>query len=223
VIDRNYPRLDGFDLGAPLVTFIDAGYHTAQVNYFCDQYIYDPSGRAIGGVFPVEGRESMAKIYKFCSNEGATPKVALHDQKLKRLVYNYLMRERAPLGVAVPNGYIHFAHSLGKSFYIQLTNEEWVPVPGRHSKKGDQAYKIDNPKKKRNEALDVVKMNYGALYFIYHRYFEEINKRRVRKQLREIDADWNSFWDKFGNGESEGATRSDGSAPRAEGAGDGEL
>jgi phage terminase large subunit GpA-like protein len=193
IIDCEYARVDGLGLGNPLVTFVDAGYYTSQVNHFCDQYVYDPSGRRIGGVFPIEGRETLAKMYQFCDNEAAVPKVALNDQRLKRAVYNYLMREPTPTGVALPNGYIHFSKSLGKSFYSQLTAEEWVAT----GKNGKGAYKIDNPKHRRNEALDVVKMNYGALYFIYHRYFEEVNKRRTRKHLREIEADWNTFWDKF--------------------------
>jgi phage terminase large subunit GpA-like protein len=193
IIERNYPRADGLSLGGPLVTFIDAGYNTTQVNYFCDQYTYDKTGRTIGGVFPVEGRENLQAIYKFCSNEISTPKVALHDQKLKKTVYTFLRRDSHTAGAALPYGYIHFSKSLGESFYQQLTAEEWY----EEKRAGKKVSKIENRKQRRNEALDVVKMNYGAVYFTYLRFFEEVNKRRKRKQLHEVDADWAVFWNKF--------------------------
>jgi phage terminase large subunit GpA-like protein len=189
VIDRDYTRADGVALGHPIVSFIDAGYLQAQVNAFCAQFVYSP--RQVDGVYPVIGKENQAEIYKAHRNDIETPLLSLHDQRLKKELYSYLKREPPAKGAAYPYGYVHFPRTYGRSWYEQLTAEDYYVD---RDSKGRERRVIDNRKQRRNEALDCVKMNLGALHFMCLRWYEIENKRRKAKGRKELEIDWGAFW-----------------------------
>jgi phage terminase large subunit GpA-like protein len=188
-IEEERVRADGVMLGGPVVTLVDAGFLQSVVNHFCDMFPYSP--RVVNGVYPVIGRESMGNhAYKTESNDIKTPLLAIDDQKFKKVVYSYLRREPPPEGSAYPNGYIHFPSSLGETYYQQLTAEDWIETTNRDGKK---ISKIANPHQRRNEALDVTKLNYAALYYMCLHWYEVQNKKRKTKHLRELEINWATF------------------------------
>jgi len=198
VISAEYVREDGFNLGTPMISFIDANYLQNVVNNFCDRFVYNP--RAVDGVYPVIGRETQTEVYKTSKNDIATPLVYLHDQRLKREVYSYLKRDKPATGAAYPYGYVHTPRTFSEDYYKQLTAEEWVV--GKDSKGRDQA-KIENIHQRRNEVLDTTKMNMGALHWACLRWFELENKRRRSRKLREVEIDWSRFWSFFSDREAD--------------------
>lgn len=192
MIDKERVRCDGLYLGTPIVSFVDAGFLQAQVNYFCSQYAY--SQRSVSGVYPVVGRENLSAMYTAHRNDIETPLLHINDQRLKRELYGYLNRNKPAKGSAVPYGYIHFPCTFGKTFYDQLTAEE---IYIEKDKRGKQKIVIDNRHQRRNEVLDVMKMNYGALHYMCLQWFENVNKSRRLRKRREIEIDWAMFWDQW--------------------------
>lgn len=191
LVESEYEREDGVLIGCPKVVFIDAGYNTPAVHAFCSQY--PPVRGAIDGVFPIEGRDNIGqRAYRSFESDIANPKIALNDQKLKAIVYHYLSKDRPTAGIDYPMGYIHFACDLTEDFYKQLVSEEMYKITS-HS--GRTTYKIENRKQRRNEALDVVKMNYGAVYYLCLEYYARENEKRKRNKKREIEVDWPKFFD----------------------------
>lgn len=191
VIDKDYVRADGVNLGRPLVTFVDSGFQTAQVNAFCAQFIYSP--RQPDGVYPIKGVERQAGIYGVHRNDIETPLITLDDQRLKRELYSFLKREK-PIGGTFPYGYTHFPATYGKQWYEQLTAEEFTV---ERTKKGKEIPIIKNVKQRRNEVLDCYKMALGALHFACLRTFEITNKIRKARGRKEIEIDWDTFWQMF--------------------------
>ena len=63
--------------------------------------------------------------------------------------------------------------------------------------RGKQKIVIDNRHQRRNEVLDVMKMNYGALHYMCLQWFENVNKSRRLRKRREIEIDWGMFWDQW--------------------------
>lgn len=192
VCEEERTRQDGVYIGSPKVVFTDAGYNTPAVNAFCSQY--PPRRNEIGGVFPVFGRDSNIvgrRPYKVMEGEIANPAIHINDQTFKQYVYHYLAKEASPRDVTFPYGYIHFPCDLGEDFYKQLTAEEVYAVKSKSGNK--KGVTIENRKGRRNEALDVMKMNYAALYYICLQWFEEINKRRRQQKRKEFPIDWDKF------------------------------
>ena len=190
VIDMEYRRSDGVNLGRPIVSFIDASYLQAQVNAFCSQFIYSP--KMVDGVYPIMGRETQTEIYKVHRNDVETPILTIHDQRLKKEMYSYLKRDEPATGAAYPYGYVHFPQTFGKQWYDQLTSEDYVV---KTDSKGRKKISIENPKQRRNEVHDIIKMNLGALHFVCLRWYEIENKRRKARGRKEFDIDWGRFWD----------------------------
>jgi phage terminase large subunit GpA-like protein len=196
VLTAEYTREDGVNLGTPMITFIDTRYLPNVVNNFVDRFQYHP--RVVDGVYPVRGQETQTEIYKVHKNDIATPVVSIHDQRLKRELYSYLKREAPVEGAAFPYGYIHFPATYDETFYKQLTSEEFVVD---RDSRGRERVRIDNIHQRRNEVLDIAKMNLGALHFACLRWFELENKRRRTKHRPEVEVDWGRFWSFFADRE----------------------
>jgi phage terminase large subunit GpA-like protein len=147
------------------------------------------------GVFPARGMETQAKTVMEAKSDIKTPVIALHDQKLKRALYNVLKKK--PQNVDIfPAYYLHFSHDYGPEFYKQLTSEEIIPVDIKGAPKG---FKILNTKKRRNEVLDIMKMHMAALEYAQDRFFKIYNDgRKLRKQV-EIQPNENLFFDAVEN------------------------
>jgi phage terminase large subunit GpA-like protein len=188
-IDHEYIRIDGYNLGRPLVSMIDAGYLPDQVNHFCAQYVYSPKG--FDGVYPCRGKENLSNIWKAYANDIATPMIHLHDQRLKGMIYQYLSRDPPVKGAALPIGYTHFPQGYSIDWYKQLTAEE---LHSEVDRRGRTKHIVTNPHQRRNEVLDVVKMNWAAVYFAYMRFFEIRNKALKLQGRNQIEADWSVFW-----------------------------
>lgn len=188
-IAREYVRIDGTVIGRPIVSMIDAGYLQDQVNYFCAQFVYSP--KAVDGVYPVVGKENLRNVWAEYANDIGTPMIHLHDQRLKRTLYSYLMREPPVRGAAIPIGYTHFPQGFSEDWYKQLTAEE---MHLKVDAKGRKTYVIENVHQRRNEVLDVIKMNWGAVYFAYYKYFEIRNKALKTQGRTQIEPDWSVFW-----------------------------
>lgn len=187
-----YKREDGQELYVQ-VAFIDSSYLSDTVDLFCSAFPYDPNG--IGGVYPVQGRESQDKIVKKVASNIKTPVIGIHDQELKRAVYNVL-KKRPFATNQYPGYYLHFSHEYGNEFYKQLTSEEIVQI----SVKGElRGYKILNTKQRRNEVLDVVKYNLAAFQWGITRYFELLNEQRKLQKRPEIQEDTELFFDFVSN------------------------
>jgi len=115
----------------------------------------------------------------------------LHDQGLKRALYNVLRKR--PQGVGTfPGYYLHFSYEYGNEFYKQLTSEEIVPITVKGEKRG---FKILNTKQRRNEVLDIVKMNMGAFHLGLSFYFKLLNEQRKLQKRPEIQEDSGLFFD----------------------------
>ena len=196
VISTHAIREDGLDLGTPMVSFIDAGFLQPVVNNFCDRFTYHP--KMVDGVYPIIGKETQSEIYRTHKNDVSTPLVTLHDQLLKRELYAFLKRDRPVKGAHPPYGYMHFPKTYGADFYKQLTAEEFVID---RDSKGKERARIDNIRQRRNEVLDIAKMNLGALHFACLRWFELENKRRRSRKRTELEVDWSVFYGFFADRE----------------------
>jgi phage terminase large subunit GpA-like protein len=91
-----------------------------------------------------------------------------------------------------PNFYIHFSHEYGNEFYKQLTSEDIVEIKVRGEVKG---IKILNTHQRRNEVLDIVKMNLAAFQYAMDRYFKKYNEWAKSQKQPEIQEDAGMFFD----------------------------
>ncbi len=192
-ITKQYVRCDGYIIGSPTVSMIDAGYLQDQVNHFCEQFYY--SHQVVDGVYPCIGKENLREVWTAHPNDIETPLIHINDQLLKRTIYSYLNREAPTTEAALPMGYTHFPKTFGLEWYKQLLAEEIVIETDKY---GRTKAVVTNAKQRRNEVLDVVKMNWAALYFAYERFFEILNKKRKLQKRREIEKDWSAFWGLWG-------------------------
>jgi len=183
-----YTREDGQEIPV-MIAFIDSQYLSDTVDLFCDGFPYDPDG--IAGVYPIQSRETQDKIVKQFKSNIKTPVIGLHDQELKRGLYNILRKRPQGPGV-FPGYYLHFSYEYGPEFYEQLTAEEIVPIKIKGVTKG---IKILNTKQRRNEVLDIVKMGMGALQYAMDKYFYLLNQQRKLQKQPEIQEDANVFFD----------------------------
>jgi terminase, large subunit len=187
-IYAKYSREDGQELFVQ-VAFIDSQYLSDTVDLFCDSFPYDPND--IAGVYPIQSRESQDKLIKRFKSNIKTPVIGLHDQQLKKALYNIL--KKRPQGVGVyPHYYLHFSHEYGKELFQQLTSEEIVPI---RVKGEDKGFKILNTKQRRNECLDICKMNIGALQYSIDCYFELLNEERKLQKRPEVQENSDLFFD----------------------------
>jgi phage terminase large subunit GpA-like protein len=108
------------------------------------------------------------------------------------MVYHYLSRKRVGQSINYPRGYIHFARDLHEDFYKQLVAEEMYQEVSRS---GLKTIRIENRKQRRNEALDVVKMNYLAMYYLFLGYFDGLNSARRRNKRAEVEKNIDAFMD----------------------------
>lgn len=189
IISGDYYREDGLIMGIS-ITFIDKQYLTSTVEAFCDNYIYDPNSTS--GVFPIESRESQSQVVKKLKGDYATPVICLHDQKLKKAIYTSLKKLPGADG-KYPYGYFHFSEEYDKVFYEQLLAEDFIT---KIDSNGRKKTIIANPKQKRNEVGDIVKMNLAGLEFAIQSHFEQLNKVRKLNKQKEIEINHDYFFDK---------------------------
>jgi len=187
-IMSKYVRDDGQEIHVQ-IAFIDSQYLSSVVDLFCEQFPYNDS--SIAGVYPIQSRETQNLTVKEFSSNIKTPVIGLHDQGLKRALYN-ILRKRPQGFNSYPNFYLHFSHEYGAEFYNQLTSEEIVPVRVAGVVKG---FKILNTKQRRNEVLDIVKMNMGALQYAIDRFFKNVNRSRKEQKRAEIQENIDLFFD----------------------------
>lgn len=187
-IYTKFKREDGQELFVN-IAFVDTSYLSDTVDLFCGSFDYDPNG--IAGVYPAQGRERQDLIVKKVASNIKTPVIGFHDQELKRALYNVL--KKRPQGVNLfPGYYLHFSHEYGNEFYKQLTSEEIVNITVKGEKRG---FKILNTKQRRNEVLDVVKMNMAAMQYGMTRYFYLLNEQRKLQKRPEIQEDYELYMD----------------------------
>lgn len=192
VIEQERTREDGVNLGVPKTVFVDAGYNTPAVNAFCSLY---PPNHPITGVYPFYGREKGIlgnKAYRVTAGDIPNPSIFGNDQKFKMVLYHYLEKERTQAMDTFPMGYIHFPCDLAENFYIQLVAEEQFKTVSRS---GKTTFTIENRKQRRNESLDVMKMNYAAVYFMYGQFCELYNKRQKSQNRKEKIIEWENYFD----------------------------
>lgn len=187
-IMAKYKREDGQELGV-MIAFIDSQYLSDTVDLFCSGFPYAEG--SIAGVFPVQGRETQDKIVKNFQSNIKTPVVGMHDQELKRALYNILRKRPQGPGM-FPGYYLHFSYEYGEEFYKQLTSEEIIPIKIKGVQKG---IKILNTKQRRNEALDIVKMSMAALQYCMDRYFDLLNKSEKLQKRKLTQEDSSIFFD----------------------------
>jgi terminase, large subunit len=193
VIEADHKRDDGIDLGPPVIAFVDAGFNTTAVHYFCSQYPPVSTRYYWNGVYPVEGRDNLGnKYYRAFDCDIANPKIAINDQKFKHVLYAYVNKDRPQGGASYPTGYIHFPCDLSEDFYKQLVAEEQYE---ERQKNGKKVYRIENRKGRRNEALDIVKMGYASVYYLCMQWYEDINKKRRLQKKHELELSWPAFFD----------------------------
>lgn len=183
-----YTREDGQEMFVQ-VAFIDSQYLSDTVDLFCDSFPYDPSG--IAGVYPIQSRESQDKLIKRTKSNIKTPVICIHDQDIKRGLYNILRKRPQGAGV-YPSYYLHFSHEYGRELYDQLTAEEIHKIIVKGEVKG---IKILNTKKRRNEVLDIMKMSMAALQFAMDKYFELVNENQRLQKRPEIQESSDLFFD----------------------------
>ena len=187
-IYAKYKREDGQEMFVQYA-FIDSQYLSDTVDLFCDGFPY--SENTMAGVYPIQSRETQDKIVKQFKSNIKTPVVGLHDQALKRALYNVLRKKPQGPG-SFPGYYLHFSEEYGPEFYKQLTSEEIVSVKIKGVVKG---IKILNTKQKRNEVLDIVKMNMAALQYSMDRYFFVLNNSLKSQKRNEVQEDTSLFFD----------------------------
>jgi phage terminase large subunit GpA-like protein len=183
-----YVRDDGKEMFVQ-VAFIDSQYLSDTVDLFCDSFPYDPNG--IAGVYPIQARETQDKLIKRFKSNIKTPVIGLHDQELKRGLYNVLRKRPQSIGV-YPSYYLHFSFEYGAELYKQLTAEEIHKIIVKGELKG---IKILNIKQRRNEVLDIMKMSMGALQFAMDRFFELLNENQKLQKRPEIQENSDHFFD----------------------------
>jgi phage terminase large subunit GpA-like protein len=191
-IQAKYMREDGQELFVQ-VAFVDSQYLSDTVDLFCDSFPYDPNG--IAGVYPIQGRESQDKLIKRFKSNIKTPVIGLHDQQYKLALYN-ILRKRPQGPGSFPSHYLHFSYEYDNELYKQLTAEEIVKITVKGEVKG---VKILNTKQKRNEVLDVMKMNMGALQFSIDKFFELLNENQKLQKRSEIQESSDLFFDHIEN------------------------
>lgn len=191
-ISAKYLREDGQELYV-MLAFIDSQYLSDTVDLFCDGFPYREG--TIAGVFPVQARETQDKLVKEFKSNIKTPVIGMHDQKLKRALYNVL--KKRPQGPGhFPGYYLHFSHEYGPEFYKQLTSENIIPIKVKNVIKG---YKILNDKQRRNEVLDICKMNMAALQYSMDRFFDIYNKSQKLQKRPEIQENSEMFFNAIEN------------------------
>jgi len=176
-----------------MTAFIDSQYLSDTVDLFCAGFPY--ADGSIAGVYPVQSRETQDKIVKEFSSNIKTPVVGLHDQELKRALYNILGKKPQGAGM-FPSYYLHFSYEYGNEFYKQLTAEEIVPIKIKGVQKG---IKILNTKQRRNEVLDTCKMNLAAFQYCLDRYFNILNKSEKNQKRKQTQEDAEIFFDAIEN------------------------
>lgn len=185
---KKYVREDGQEMFVQ-IAFIDSQYLSDTVDLFCDSFPYDPT--EIGGVFPIQSRDSQDKLIKRYKSNIKTPVIGLHDQQLKLALYNVLRKRPQSVGV-YPHYYLHFSHNYGPELYKQLTSEEIVKITVKGEVRG---VKILNTKQRRNETLDIMKMSLGAFQFAMDKYFELLNEQRKLQKRPEVQENSELFFD----------------------------
>lgn len=204
IVEAERYRDDGRVVGAPKVVFVDAGFNTPAVHYFCSQFPPPSMKHHLNGVYPIEGRDNLGgKYYRLNDCDIANPKIAINDQKFKQVLYAYVAKE-PPYGQdqAYPTGYIHFPCDLSEDFYKQLVAEDQYEDVLKNGKK---VYRIENRKGRRNEALDIVKMGYASVYFLCMQWYEEVNKKRRMQKRHELELSWSAFFDMMDGSEDSDA------------------
>ena len=186
VLEADYERADGFTMH-PVVTFVDAGYHTNEARQFCAQYQW--RNGSVNGVYPIFGRDeniARGKSYKVEPSDYGAPSIIVNDQHFKKAVYYYLGVESAN-----EKGYIHFPADFSERYFEGLTSE--VMTEETDKRTGKRRAKITNTKKKRNEPLDLMKMAYGALYYMCGEYYASVNRRQRAAKKQEVTVDLCAF------------------------------
>ena len=186
MIEGEYEREDGVML-RPIVSLVDAGYHSQAAKDFCARYQYRPG--IINGVYPIIGRdENIAKgrNYRLTQSDYGAPEIMINDQHFKKAVYFYLGRESEQ-----DDGFMHFANDLGQIYFDGLTSE--VMTEEVNKRTGKKSAKITNPKGRRNEPLDLYKMAYAALYFMCGEYYAARNRRLRAAKKAEVPVDIKAF------------------------------
>jgi len=185
-------REDGVNIGAPKIVFVDAGFSTDAVMTICS--MYPPRRNSPNGVYPVFGRDQqiVGRTYKKIQSQIANPTILINDQRFKKMVYASLSRDRPSPDAPFPRYYIHFPADLHPDFYKQLVAEEMIEVVG---KGGRVSHLIQNTHQRRNEPLDIMKMNYAARFYLCSEYYEAINKNRRANKKTEIAVDWVKFFE----------------------------
>jgi len=191
-INGTYTREDGLDMTVT-VSFIDSQYRSAVVDSFCEGFDY--SHNNVKGVYPTQSKDTSDKLAKEFKGDIKTPTIGLHDQKLKRALYG-ILRKRPHSLENFPNYYLHFSHEYGEEFYKQLTSEEIVTVTVKGEKRG---FNIINTKNRRNEVLDIVKMQIAALEYAYDKFFVLHNNYLRSIKSHEIQKDIDLFFDAVEN------------------------
>jgi phage terminase large subunit GpA-like protein len=198
VLTKEYEKISGEKIRIQ-IAFLDAqGKAARAVKAFCEKFPYHPS--VIGGVFPALGKANMQGTVKEHESTINTPEVLLNDQKLKAEIYGILKLKVPATGHKYPWGFMHFPGGetgFNADFYKQMTAEEVEVI--MNTKGTASEFIIHNKKQRRNEVLDVAKMQLGALYYMYVTYFKRTNAHRKARKKRELPADWRLFWSLYGD------------------------
>lgn len=173
------------------IALVDAPFQNDSVMAFCERFPYNGNWQ---GVFPCYGRRNISKVVKDHVSSIQTPELLIDDQILKKQIYSCLKRKVPLGGHKYPRGFIHFPSEYPEDYYKQLTAEEVIPIV---DSKGREDYEINNPKQRRNEVLDTMKMCRAGIYYMYNNYFYLYNKSLKQSQKKEVDPDWRVFWGLF--------------------------
>jgi len=193
IIRKDYYKINGEAINIQ-VAFLDAQGEAAEVvKVFCERFPYSPGSWI--GVFPTLGKKTQSDIVKEHTSTIKTPEILLDDQKLKAEIYHHLKKKVPVIGSNYPVGFMHFHAGYSEEYYKQLTAEEVEEI--MNTKGTATEYYIHNKKQRRNEVLDVTKMQLGALYYVYFTYFKLWNERRKLRKYSEINRDWSLFWAKM--------------------------
>lgn len=190
IISNEYMK-EGGELLNISITFIDQQYLTDSVTAFVDSFDYDKN--SVNGVYPVLARETLqgSGLVKKIQSDINTPIIALNDQALKKLIYQILKKKPFDDGT-FPHSYFHFSEEYNKNFFDQLTSEEYVVRKDQYNR---EKTLVLNTKNKRNEVLDIAKMNFAALIYAVNEFFEIQNKNRRARGLKEKKQDLDDFFD----------------------------
>ncbi len=178
-IMSRYDTMDGRSLELS-VCLIDAGGVASDVvHQFCSRFPYNPKGLA--GVFPCYGKQTMTKIWREYPGTIPQPDIHIHEQQLKKEIYQNLKKKPPVSGGRYPSGYLHYHNEYNADFFSQLTAEDIIEEVNKH---GIVTTLIANPHGRRNETLDTLKLALAGLYWQYLKYFELMNAVRKKEKAK---------------------------------------